>query len=170
MNISLEKIRIHSRSIHKPFCQISVGVNPAVAQERPVRARVIHLGKVNWHNQNLFLVRRGFGKDFAGSSGDKTLSPKFNAVATNAVEDFMADAIGHGNKAAVGDGVRALDSLPGVMLPFAEFFLFAGMPADGGRVKKDFRALQRRQPRGFWIPLVPANQHADLCRIWSATL
>ena len=35
------------------------------------------------------------------------------------------------------------------------------MPADGGRVKKDFRALQRRQPRGFGIPLVPANQHAD---------
>ena len=38
----------------------------------------------------------------------------------------------------------------------------AGMPADGGGVEEDLRALQRGQPRGFGIPLVPADQHADL--------
>ena len=67
----------------------------------------------------------------------------------------------HGDKAAVGDGVRALDGFPRAVLAFAVFFFLARMPADGGRIKKDLRALHRGQPRGFGIPLVPANQHAD---------
>ena len=164
--------------VNHPFCQVSVGVNPPVAQERPVRARVVHLGEVNGRNQNLLLVLRGLGEDFAGGSGHETLAPELDAVtrrrsrlrftstrrvalARQADNFFMADAIGYRDVAAVGDGMAALDGLPGVVLAFAEFCPFAGMPADGGGVKKNFRALQRGQPRGFGIPLVPANQHAD---------
>src|SRR6266571_3105336 len=46
---------------------------------------------------------------------------------------FQADAIGRGHVTAVGGGI-----------------------------KQDLRAPQRRQPRRFRIPLVPANEHADL--------
>ena len=67
--------------IHKPLGEIAIRINPAVAQERPVRARHVHFGEVNGHDQNFFLVRRGFGEDFAGGSGHETLAPEFNAVA-----------------------------------------------------------------------------------------
>src|SRR5262249_47807088 len=33
-----------------------------------------------------------------------------------------------------------------------------GMPADRGRIKQDLRAAERREPGGFRIPLVPADQ------------
>src|SRR5881394_1777262 len=36
------------------------------------------------------------------------------------------------------------------------------MPADGRGIKENLRPLQRRETRAFGIPLVPANQHADL--------
>src|SRR5277367_3782184 len=116
--------------VNEPLGEIAIRINPAVAQERPVRARHVHFGEVNGHDQNLFLVRRSFGEDFAGSSGDETLSPKFKAVATHAGNFFVADAVRHGDEAAVGDGVRALDSFPRVVLAFAVFFFLARMPAD----------------------------------------
>ena len=36
-----------------------------------------------------------------------------------------------------------------------------GMPADGGGIEQHLRAAQRRQARGFRIPLVPADQRRD---------
>jgi hypothetical protein len=69
-----------------------------------------------WH-------RRGFGEDFAGGAGHETLAPEFNAFAR---EFFVADAIGHGDVAAVGDGVAALDGFPRVVLAFAVFFFSPG--------------------------------------------
>src|ERR1035437_3571487 len=117
------------KSIHQPLRQISVSINPPVAQERPVRARGIHAGEVNGNNQNFLFMRAGFGKNFAGSSGHKTLTPEFNAFAR---EFFMPDAIGNGDVTAVGDGMAALDGFPRVVLVRAVFFLFAWMPADGG--------------------------------------
>src|SRR5271156_3127513 len=123
------------KSVNESFCQISVSINPAVAQERPVRARHVHFGEVNGHDQNLFLVRRGFGEDFAGRSGDETLSPEFKTVAAHAGNFFVADAVRHGDETAVGDGVTALDGFPRVVLAFAVFFFLARMPADGGWIK-----------------------------------
>ena len=123
-----------------------------------MRARHVHLAEVNGHNQNFLFVRAGPGKDFAGRSGHKTLSPEFNASAS---EFFMADAIDNGDVTAIGDSMAALNGFPGVVLVHAIFLFFARMPADGGGIKQDLRALQRGEPRGFGIPLVPANQHAD---------
>src|SRR5258708_16667202 len=70
----------------------------------------------------------------------------------------MAYAVDHTDKDAVGDGVRALDGPPGVMLGCAELGLLIRMPADGRGIKKNVRSLQRGQARAFGIPLVPADQ------------
>jgi hypothetical protein len=56
---------------------------------------------------------------------------------------FVADAVHRADEDAVGDGVGALDGLPGVVLAFAELFLFAGMPADRGGEEEGFGALSR---------------------------
>ena len=36
------------------------------------------------------------------------------------------------------------------------------MPADRRRIEKDFSAEQARDARGLWVPLVPADQDADV--------
>ena len=59
--------------------------------------------------------------------------------------------------------MAALDEFPCVMLPGAVPFFFARMPADRRGIKQNLRPLQRRETRAFGIPLVPANQSADLC-------
>ena len=73
----------------------------------------------------------------------------------------MADSIGNGDITTIGHCMAALNRLPGAVLPLAVLFFFRRMPADGGRIKNDFGALHGRQPRGFRIPLIPADQHPD---------
>src|SRR5262249_49351194 len=36
------------------------------------------------------------------------------------------------------------------------------LPADSSRIEEDVGALERRQPRSFRIPLIPAHEHADV--------
>src|SRR5436853_772257 len=144
-----------SLSIHQSPGQPIVSVNPPVAQEGPVGAGDIHFAQVNRHNEVLLFPCAGFGEDFAGGARDEALSPEFNAIAIHRF--FQTDAIGYRDITAVGDGVRALDRFPLAVLYLAVFFFLTRMPADGGRVKENLRALQRGQARRFGIPLVPAN-------------
>jgi peptidyl-prolyl cis-trans isomerase B (cyclophilin B) len=53
------------------------------------------------------------------------------------------------------------------MLPRAVFDPFLRMPADGGGIKEDLRAAQRREPSCLGVPLVPAytNSNAGEFRI-----
>ena len=51
------------------FQQAAVGVNAAVAQKRPVRARVVELGKVNGRKQHLLLFLTGAREDLAAAIG-----------------------------------------------------------------------------------------------------
>src|ERR1700729_4123014 len=95
-----------SFSIHQSLGQVPVSVNPAVAQEWPMRTRYVHSFQVHRDNENFLFVRAGLGHDLPGSSCDKTLAPKFNAVAGN---NFMSDAIGHRHVTAVGNGMASLD-------------------------------------------------------------
>jgi hypothetical protein len=63
----------------------------------------------------------------------------------------MSNAVHARDVDAVGDRVRALDGLPGVVLRRAELGLFRRVPADGGRIEKHFAPLQRgeRAPSGY---------------------
>src|SRR5437764_6646496 len=48
------------------------------------------------------------------------------------------------------------------MLCLAVLGLFLRMPSNRGGIKQDFSALHGRQAGALGIPLVPANEHADL--------
>src|ERR1043166_3600015 len=149
-------------SVNDSLGQAAISINPPVAQKRPVRARGFHLIQVQRHDERFFLVGAGFGENLTRRSSDETLTPEFDAIAANAIKNFMADAVRNANVATVRNRVAALNRFPGAVLERAVFFLLAGMPADGCWIKKNFRALQCREPRAFGIPLVPANQYADL--------
>src|SRR5262245_16164177 len=89
-------------SVYQPFGEVTVSVYAAVAQERPVSAGGVHGCEVNGNDQDLFLIRAGFGKDFARGAGNEALAPEFNSVPG---EFFVPDAVGHGDVAAIGNGV-----------------------------------------------------------------
>ncbi len=55
------------------------------------------------------------------------------------VAELVADAVDGADEDAVGDGVGALDGLPGVVLALAELGFFGGVPADGGGVEEGGR-------------------------------
>ena len=48
------------------------------------------------------------------------------------------------------------------MLRLAEGGFLLGEPTDGGRVEEDLRAAEGGEARGLGVPLVPANEHADV--------
>src|SRR6266700_3373936 len=47
------------------------------------------------------------------------------------------------------------------MLRLAELGFLLRMPADGRGIKENVRALESREPGGFGIPLIPADEDAD---------
>src|SRR5262245_43692388 len=122
-------INAGSSSIHHPPCQPVIRVDAAVAQERPVRSRDIHLAEVNRYEQRLLLVGAGAGENLAERAGNEALAPELQAV--SACGAFVADTIGRGDIAAVGDRVTALNQFPCALLARAVLLLFLRMPADG---------------------------------------
>ena len=56
-----------------------------------------------------------------------------------------------------GDGMPALNGLPSLVLAGAVLLFLGRMPADRSGVEQNLRATERRQARGFRIPLVPAD-------------
>ena len=97
--------------IHQSLRQIAVGVDAAVAEERPVGARDIDGGEVDFVDEDFLFLEAGLGDDLARRVGDEALAPELDAVPADG--RFVADAIRHGDVAAIRHGMRALDGFPG---------------------------------------------------------
>ena len=96
-------------------------------------AGFVDLGAVYFHQHRFVLIHAALGDEFAARIAGKALAPEFQSRA--AARGFMADAVNGGHITAVGDGVAALNGLPGGVLGFAFSGFLGGMPADGGGVQ-----------------------------------
>ncbi len=150
----------------RDFC---VGVHATVAPERPVAAHVFNPIQVNLGDQHLFLVVRGLGDDLPKGIGDKRSAPEFQALARRFiaanVSRLEAHPVGDGDINSVSNGVCALDSAPRVVLRVPVLRLLGRVPANGRRIEKNIRALQRCKPSTLGIPLVPAHQRSKFAEI-----
>ena len=117
---------------------------------------------VAFDDQNFFPIVRSLGEHAAEGIAHERRAPEFEASFRRA---FEAHAIDRGHVDAVGDGVRALHGAPGIVLRRSVLRLLGRMPADGGRIEEDIRAGERREARGFGIPLVPADQRGDAAEL-----
>ena len=120
------------------FADFLVGVDPSIAQERPMGSLLIHERQINVCGKHLFLVHTRFGNDLSRRIRDKTLAPELDSVSS--VWCLEACPIRYRNEAAVSNSMAALNCLPGRMLPCAVFFLFGWMLADRRRIEEDFGA------------------------------
>ncbi len=112
---------------------------------------------------------RRFGDNLAKGVGDERATPELQAFAGSLIaaniSRLEADAIRHRDVHSVGDGVGALDGAPRVVLRVTVFRLLVWVPANCGGIEQHVGALRSREPRAFWIPLVPAHQRAELSEV-----
>ena len=94
------------------------GIDAAVAQEGPVAARFLREPWIALNDQDFFLVGGAFGEHAAKRVGNERVPPEFQAAFRRALKTH---AIYGRHENSVGDGVRALDSAPGIQLSRAEF-------------------------------------------------
>src|SRR2546428_12056739 len=143
----------------EPVLNVAVGVNAAVAQERPVATHLFDPGQVDLRQHERFVLG-GLGHDDAERIAHERMAPELDpgALATQPLETA---AVHGGNPAAVRNRATALDGFPGVELLLAVFLLLRRMPTDRGRIQEYVGALQRRETRRLRVPLVPAHERAD---------
>ena len=124
-----------------------VGVDAAVAEKWPVAAGIFEQAQIDFGDQDLFLVVGGFGDDAAEGVGDERSAPELQSRAVDAIAAdvamLFADAIDGADIDSVGDGVGALDGLPGLILRGAELFLL-------GRDASQWRWGRRARSRLAW--------------------
>src|SRR5262249_35776533 len=144
---------------------LAVRVDPPVAEERPADPARVDLGEIDLLDEHGLVIGRRAREDSSVRRSNEALPPELDPggrASGAAGIGLEADAVHRDDEAAVRDRMAALDRLPRGVLPRPELRLFVRMPADRRRVDEDLGALQRREPRGLGVPLVPADEHAEL--------
>ena len=146
-------------SINQPPGQIAIGIDAAVAQKWPMRAGRIHFAEVQWNDQDFFFVRHSLWRGFRRRCRRQNFAPRTQCRRRRVFHGRCGLARQRNNR---WQWHGCVGSFPRRHAALAVLSFLLGVPADRGGIKKNFRALHRRQSRGFGIPLVPADQHADL--------
>ena len=151
---------LSGRLVQKAFHNTFVGIDAAIAQERPPAAYVFRAFQVHFHNQIFRSVVAGLCQKFALRSCYETVSPEQDAVGLSRRVGFVAYTVYGYYRQSVGYGVSALRDDPGSQLACLFIVRISAFPADGGGLDQDFSSSQCHESGCFGIPLVPAYQYA----------
>lgn len=147
--------------VQEAGCKTRVGVDAAVAQERPPAAHLLAPGEVYVDALRGFGVGRGAVKEFALRTSHETAAPKLNASRGARWVGLVAYTVNGDYRQAVGYGVASLHGRPCLALPL--FFVggVAAFPAYGCGIYEQLCALQSHKACCFRIPLVPAYEYSE---------
>ena len=112
------------------------------------------MSEVALDDQDLLGGARGLGDHHAERVAHERGAPELDVT-------LAAHAVHRRDVDAVRDRVRAVHRLPGGELRLPVLGLLRRMPADRRRVEEDVGPGERREPRCFRVPLVPADERAD---------
>src|SRR5262249_55666181 len=126
-------------SIDHPAREVSVSIDAAVTEKRPITPDFFEAAQGTRYEQHFLPLVRNLPSHAAQGSADERAAPKLEAAVQG---PLVSDAVDRGHINAVGDGVRPLHELPGLVLRRPKFRLLARVPADGRRVEEDGRALK----------------------------
>ena len=131
-----------------------IGVDAAVAIVGPVAAIVVALVEVELLHVECFFFMGGLIEDAAECIGNETATPELHAA-------FQSGAVDADDGNPIGNGMAALDGLPGFILLAVVLFALAYVPAYGGGEEKQLGTHEAGDAGGFGIPLVPADEYAE---------
>src|SRR5947207_4740979 len=109
------------RLVDEPLLDARVGVDAAIAEERPVGAMFVDAVPFDFGRHDLFAIETAFRDDLAARRDDEALAPELDPIAAGG--RFVANAIDRGDVTAVRNGMAALHRFPGRILGRAVFFL-----------------------------------------------
>src|SRR5438105_1551918 len=118
----------------------AVGVDAAVAEERPVAPDGFDKSRVALRDHDLFFLS-GFRDVSPEGIRDERMAEERDAVGAWLV--FMPDAVRRRNVHTVRDGVTALDGAPRFDLRCTPFIFLCRMPPDRRRIEEHLRTEQR---------------------------
>src|SRR5580704_2709348 len=128
--------------VEKSLFDAGVGIDPAVAQKRPIPTDIFQVREIHFAVQNFFAAGGTFRDDNPLRIAKKRSAPKFKAVSAFD-RFFVPNTIDGSDINSVSNRVAALDRAPGIALRFSIGIFFAGMPADSCRIEDDAGAVQR---------------------------
>ena len=99
------RARAGQRSVEEALLDAAVGVDAAVAQERPVAPHLLDAAEVALADQDLLLVDRGLGHDHAERVAHERRAPELEPGLAGP-PGLVADPVDRRHVDAVGDGVR----------------------------------------------------------------
>src|SRR5262245_4666849 len=97
--------------VDESFLNITVRINPTIAQERPAATNLFDTGRIDLANYDLLTFRICFGNNDAERIAKESTSPKLDSRGVRN-RNFMSNAIYSGDVNAIRDGVRSLDRSP----------------------------------------------------------
>lgn len=148
--------------IDKSLGNISVVLDAAVAEEWPPAAHILAVLQVDIYHQALFFLIAGTVVELALRTGYETAAPELDALGLTARIRLETYSVYGDDWQSVGYGMATHHGSPRLALALLLLLGIIGSIADGGRIDEHFGSLQRHQTGCFGIPLVPANQHAEL--------
>ena len=148
--------------IDKSPGNISVVLDAAVAEEWPPAAHILAVLQVDIYHQALFFLIAGTVVELTLRTGYETAAPELDALGLTAWIGLETYAVYGDDRQSVGYGMASHHGSPRLALALLLLLGIIGGIADGGRIDEHFGSLQRHQTGCFGIPLVPANQHAEL--------
>src|SRR5690606_9776489 len=102
---------LHTWLVPKSFGDVAVGINTAIAEERPPATGLFAPFWIDLGGDDFFFVGACLRYHIAIRISNKTIAPEFNAAIFGT---FMANAVNRADIYAVGNGVRTLHGHPAI--------------------------------------------------------
>ena len=141
---------------------VTVVFDAAIAEEWPPAAHVLAVLEVDVDDEALFLVVARTIVELALRTSHKTAAPELDALGLTAWVWFEAHTVNCHHWQTVSHSVASHHGGPRLTLALLLLLCIVGGVADGGRVDEDVGSLECHQAGCLWVPLVPADQYAEL--------
>ena len=102
--------------IYKSLCYVCICIDAAITQERPPAAYLLRVVDVEFYDDALLIVGRGFVDELSLRSGNEGCSPELYATSTTARVGLISNTIDGDDRKTVGNSMSALYCLPGSAL------------------------------------------------------
>ncbi len=131
-----------SSSIDKPFRDVIVRIDAAIAQEWPPTSYLLTVVQVDVDHNTFFIIIASLVMQFALRSNRERTSPELDAVGLAREVGFESNPVHCDYRQTICYCMSALNGGPGIPLPLLLFLAVTAFIADGCRINPSIGQLQ----------------------------